>query len=73
MAAGLTAPAIGQTWQRDRYDNNYHRVGYHCPSDRAKQAYARIRHEVRQRDIHWQRAAELRASVERTAALEHWK
>jgi hypothetical protein len=69
VAAGLTAPAIGQHWN-GRYDDNYRRVGYHCPSDRAKTAYARIRHEVRQRDIHWRRAAELRAAVDRTAAME---
>ncbi len=78
VAAGLTAPVVAQSWNHDRYDRgdnyrrdeNYIRVGYHCPSDRAKLAYARIRHEVRQRDIHWQRAAELRAAVDRTAAME---
>lgn len=80
VAAGLTAPAMAQSWQHDRYDRGdyradhdrarYDRVGYRCGSDRAKRAYARIRHEVRQRDIHWQRAAELRAAVDRTAEME---
>jgi hypothetical protein len=71
VAAGLTAPVMAQDYGRhhDRHDR-YDRVSSHCVTDRAKHAYARIRHEVRQRDIHWQRAAELRASVDRTAAME---
>jgi len=84
VAAGLTAPAMAQNWQHDRYHRGdryasndrydrhgrHNRVAYQCANDRAKRAYARIRHEVRQRDIHWQRAAELRAAVGRTAEME---
>ncbi len=66
MAAGLAAPVAAQGWRDGRHDRSVQ----HCVSDRAKNAYARIRHEVRQRDIHWQRAAQLRASVDRTAAME---
>jgi hypothetical protein len=82
VAAGLTAPVMAQNWGYDRYDRDdrvgydhrigdrFDRVGYQCENERDKRLYARIRHEVRQGDIDWRRAAELRAAVGRTAEME---
>jgi hypothetical protein len=43
-------------WNRahDRYDSRRpERVTHRCVTDLAKQAYARSRHEVQVRDVHW--------------------
>jgi hypothetical protein len=81
MAAGLTTaiPAMAQDYRGDRaygQDRDYHGREHHrrtanlCEGERAKQLYARLRHEVKQRDIDWRRARDLRAAVDRTAEVE---
>ena len=80
MAAGLTtvAPAMAQDWNRgdrgygqDRfYRHDVRRDANLCEGVRAQQLYLQIRREVRQRDLDWREARDLRAAVDRTADME---
>ena len=74
--AGLAtvAPAMAQDWNHGSHgyaygDDHRHDRNF-CQGDRAPRLYSRIRREVRERDLDWRSAQDLRAAVDRTADLE---
>jgi len=85
-AATLTSvtPAFAQDWNgyrghgydrgsdygRDHRDRDDWRRADYCQGGRAPRLYTRIRHEVREGDLDWRIARDLRAAVDRTADME---
>jgi hypothetical protein len=80
LLAGLvcSTPLLAQEWREGRWDRDGYGdrsprdYSHHatCESNRAQRLYFRIRREVRERDLDWQTARDIRAAVERTADWE---